>query len=115
MGDPCAKPDGAECTPGVDQGSSPWPPRVVAKVAGVGNGNSNTKLDVVTPRGVTIECCAGSAKLTFWLRSVGFDGTGVDTTRNRHRKRGAIIILDLTTTTGQEQLWRLLRALGVVH
>eukprot|EP00972_Heterocapsa_arctica_P070793 10459316-Heterocapsa_arctica.AAC.1 len=51
---------------------------------------------------------AGSARLTAALNTVNFDAFGVDYVGNRHSPEGPIVVLDLATTEGQQQVYSLL-------
>ena len=57
---------------------------------------------------LVLELCAGTAGFTAALRNVGFDAVGIDHARCRHRPKAPIVRIDLTSTDGQNLLWRIL-------
>eukprot|EP00972_Heterocapsa_arctica_P030228 4452749-Heterocapsa_arctica.AAC.1 len=52
---------------------------------------------------------AGSARLTAALALEDFDAFGVDHKGNRHLPEGRVIIIDLATIEGQQQIYALLK------
>ena len=57
---------------------------------------------------ICIECCCGSAKLSFSLKDLGFSVYPIDHSRNRHKPRCKVILLDLLNEYHLEIFWDLL-------
>jgi hypothetical protein len=61
-------------------------------------------LDSLNLAPLAIEICGGIARLTKCLGGKGLDAVAVDWVRNRSKPVGPNILLDLTTTSGQQVL-----------
>ena len=59
---------------------------------------------------VCIEMGAGSARLSFELKTVGFNVIPIDCARNRHSPKVKCVIIDLTTSAGKDLLFDMLRS-----
>ena len=56
-----------------------------------------------------LELCAGHAGLSAAFHDVGFDPIPVDWSGNRHQASIPIMVADLTTSHGQELVWRVIK------
>ena len=56
-----------------------------------------------------LEIFAGSAGLTAALTAVNFDATGIDWSENRHKPKGKVVQVNLSTDNGVAVFWRMLR------
>ena len=61
------------------------------------------------PRKIMLELCAGHAGLSAAFHDVGFEAIPVDWSGNRHQASIPIMVADLTTSHGQELVWRVIK------
>ena len=57
---------------------------------------------------ICIECCAGSAKLSSALKDLGFVVFPIDHSKNRHKPRCKILVIDLLNPFHLELFWELI-------
>ena len=69
---------------------------------------------VTKGKGFVLELFAGSARLSRALRRRGLNAYGVDHKGNRHKPQAPMIVVDLTTTSGHEVIWRSIKGGKVV-